>query len=118
MDGIGATEQPVPMESFATRLRKRAKELGISNAEAGRRVGLSERRYAHYVSGEREPDLTTLIRIAGALETSPNELLGFGPDQKRSKRAVLKDRLNVAANAMGERELELTVIQAEAVASA
>ena len=105
------------MESFASRLKKRAKELGISNAEAGRRAGLSERRYSHYVSGQREPDLATLTRIAGALETSPNELLGFGPDQKRSKRSILKDRLNIAANAMDERALEITVIQAEALAA-
>ncbi len=105
------------METFATKLRKRAEELGISNAEAGRRVGLSERRYAHYVSGAREPDLATLVRIASVLETTPNELLGIGAETKRSKRAVLRDRLNVAANAMDERELYLTVVQAEAVAA-
>ena len=107
------------METFTTKLRKRAKELGISNAEAGRRIGLSERRYAHYVSGAREPDLATLIRIAIALETTPNDLLGFNvePKPKPTKRSVLKDRLNVAANAMDERELGITVVQAEAVAA-
>jgi transcriptional regulator with XRE-family HTH domain len=106
------------MNTFATKLRKRAEELGISNAEAGRRIGLSERRYAHYVSGAREPDLATLVRIAKVLETTPNELLGFGNEPKPSKRGILKDRLNVAANAMGERELFITVVQAEAVAEA
>jgi transcriptional regulator with XRE-family HTH domain len=105
------------METFAAKLRKRAQELGISNAEAGRRIGLGERRYAHYISGAREPDLATLVRIAKVLETTPNELLGFGAEPKRSKRAVLKDRLNAAANAMDERALDITVIQAEAVAS-
>jgi transcriptional regulator with XRE-family HTH domain len=105
------------MEQFAARLRKRAKELGISNAEAARRIGLTERRYAHYVTGSREPDLTTLIRIAKVLETTPNELLGFGPEPRRSKRTILADRLQVAAKTMDDRALEITVIQAEAVAS-
>lgn len=103
---------------FASRLRQRAEELGISNAEAARRVGLSERRYAHYVSGKREPDLATLVRIAEILGTSPNWLLGAdGVDDQRSKKALLKDRLNVAANTMTENMLEITVLQAEALAS-
>jgi transcriptional regulator with XRE-family HTH domain len=96
---------------FAARLRKRAKELGISNAEAARRIGLTERRYAHYVSGSREPDLATLIRIARVLETTPNELLGVGAEPRRSKRNILTDRLQVAAKAMDDRALEITVIQ-------
>lgn len=106
------------MELFAANLRKRAGELGISNAEVARRAGLSERRYGNYVSGRREPDLATLVRIAVVLQTSPNILLEFESDERKSKRRLLTDRLNVAAHAMGVRELEITVIQAEAVAAA
>ena len=69
-------EQSVLMDIFANRLRERAAQLGISNAEAARRSGLDERRYAHYVTGRREPDLETLVRIARALGTSPSWLLG------------------------------------------
>ena len=57
-------EQNVHMDVFATKLRERAAQLGISNAEVARRAGLSERRYGHYVSGVREPDLRTLLTIA------------------------------------------------------
>ena len=64
------------MEIFAKRLQERAKQLGISNAEAARRVGLEERRYAHYASGRREPDLATLKSISEALGITPNWLLG------------------------------------------
>jgi transcriptional regulator with XRE-family HTH domain len=104
------------MDTLAKNLRVRAEELGLSHAEIARRIGLSERRYAHYVAGRNEPDLATLVRIAKVLETTPNELLGFGPETKRSKRSLLRDRLNAAANTMDERELEITVIQAEAIA--
>lgn len=105
------------MDTLAKNLRIRANELGLSHAEIARRIGLSERRYAHYVAGRNEPDLATLVRIAKVLETTPNELLGFGPEVKRSKRSLLRDRLNAAISVMEERELEITVIQAEAVAA-
>lgn len=106
------------MIMFASRLRQRAEELGISNAEAARRVGLSERRYAHYVSGKREPDLATLVRIAEVLGTTPNWLLVIEySEAPPSAASLLKDRLRLAANAMSEQALEITVVQAEAVAS-
>lgn len=106
------------MDIFAANLRKRAKELGISNAEAARRIGLSERRYAHYITGAREPDLASLVRIAVALLTTPDVLLGVGEAKRTpTKRALMKDRLSSAVDVMGDRELDQTVIQAEAVVS-
>lgn len=103
------------MEIFASNLRKRAEELEISNAEAARRSGLTERRYGNYVTGRREPDLATLVRIAEALEITPNELLGLGGETAFSHEKLLKDRLNSAANAMDSSQLEMVVIQAEAL---
>lgn len=102
------------MDIFANRLRERAAQLGISNAEAARRSGLDERRYAHYVTGRREPDLETLVRIARALGTSPSWLLG--EPSVESSRGGLMERLVMAAKAMSEAELAITVVQAEAVA--
>ena len=51
------------MRIFAQRIRERARELGLSDAEVARRAGLSERRYGYYATGEREPNLATLVRI-------------------------------------------------------
>jgi transcriptional regulator with XRE-family HTH domain len=105
------------MDLFAARLRQRAEELGITNAEAARRSGLSEGRYAHYVSGDREPDLATLVRIAAALETTPDRLLTVDAKKAEpSRRAVLRDRLSSAAKALTEKDLELVVVQTEALA--
>jgi transcriptional regulator with XRE-family HTH domain len=105
------------MDVLAKALQKRAQELGLSHAAIARRVGISERRYGHYVAGRNEPDLAMFARIARALQTTPNELLGFGAETKRSKRTALRDRLNAAADAMDDRELEITVVQAEAIAA-
>src|SRR5207248_628542 len=105
------------MDLFASRLRQRSKQLGISHAEAARRCGLSERRYGHYVSGIREPDLATLVRIAEALETTPDVLLGIADSKsKRSRRSGLRDRLMSATNGLRDQDLELAVVQIEALA--
>ncbi|MDF1671834.1 MAG: helix-turn-helix transcriptional regulator [Roseovarius sp.] len=104
------------MDIFAKKLRERAKQLGISNANAARRIGLDERRYAHYASGRREPDLLTLVKIAETLDTTPNWLLGISNYQEEEpKKAALIDRFSNAAYGMTINDLELCVIQAEAV---
>src|SRR5882757_6041284 len=103
------------MELFGKRLRERAKQLGISNAEAARRIGLDERRYAHYVSGRREPDLMTLKSISEGLGTTPNWLLGITSKvEKAPETAALIDRFVNAARGMTREQLEMCVIQAEA----
>lgn len=105
-----------PMEIFAKRLTERAKQLGISNAEAARRSGLDERRYAHYASGRREPDLATLKLISERLGTTPNWLLGVVEIHEREpKKAAFVERFANAAYGMSPEELEICVIQAEAV---
>lgn len=110
------SEHSVPMMVFADRLRERAAELGIAHAEAARRAGLSERRYSHYVNGIREPNLVTLVRIAEALQTRPDDLLGFGKRDEVSARSKLIDRLVSAAQVLADDVLEIVVVQAEALA--
>ncbi|WDZ80963.1 helix-turn-helix transcriptional regulator (plasmid) [Ensifer adhaerens] len=107
------------METLARRLQERARQLGISNAEAARRTGLDERRYAHYASGRREPDLATLVRIADALGASPNWLLGVTLSTSVDPQlAALVERFANATNGMTKGEIELCVIQAEAIVAA
>lgn len=104
------------MEIFSARLRERAEQLGISNAEAARRAGLEERRYAHYARGRSQPDLATLVRIADALGTTPNWLLGVEePANRDPEKAALVQRFAHAAQLMPVRDVETCVIQAEAV---
>lgn len=104
------------MELFATNLRKRAEELGISNAEVARRAGLSERRYGNYVSGRREPDLATLVRIASVLATTPNELLTSDPSVKTAG-DLARQRAGAALAALRADDLERVIVMIEALAS-
>lgn len=106
------------MELFAANLRKRAEELGISNAEVARRAGLSERRYGNYVSGRREPDLATLVRIAAVLVATPNDLLSDQADRiQQSQELRVRDRIAAATAALHHDDLERVAIMLEALAA-
>ena len=64
------------MEGLGDRLRARARDLGWSDAEVARRVGLKQTRYANYVTDRHEPDLATFMRICSVLGASASDLLG------------------------------------------
>lgn len=72
------------MDLFAKRLRERARQLELSDAEVARRASLAERRYGHYVRGTREPDFATLMRICAVLDLTPNDLLLATAPARRS----------------------------------
>ncbi|MCP5073670.1 MAG: helix-turn-helix transcriptional regulator [Rhodobacteraceae bacterium] len=90
------------MTSLGERLRLRAGELELTDAEVARRVGISARRNNHYVTGRNEPNLDTLIKICRALNTTPNQLLGFEAlkDADGMERTSLYDRITAAANVL------------------
>lgn len=112
-------------EILAAQLRGYAKELGLSDAEVARRAGLTERQYGFYVSKARRPDsearspkLETLVKLAKVLGVTPNDLLGWGQGENRpTKRSAMKQRLSLAADNLQEAELELVVVQVEALAA-
>lgn len=105
------------MKEFGNRLKSRAAELNLTAAEVARRAGLTSNRYSNYVSGIREPDLATLVRIANVLETSSDDLLGIAPPARKSDRTLRIERLVTAAKQMSMAELEVIVLSAEAVAT-
>ncbi|MEZ2127620.1 MULTISPECIES: helix-turn-helix domain-containing protein [unclassified Sinorhizobium] len=106
------------METFSSNLKKRAEQLGISNAEVARRVGLSERRYGNYISGTREPDLATLVKISSVLVMSLDELLSNNLEKRPvSAKRKLQDRISSAAEALDEEDLTRLAIMIDALAA-
>jgi transcriptional regulator with XRE-family HTH domain len=105
------------MDLFAKRLRERARQLELTDAEVARRAGLSERRYGHYVRGARQPDFQTLVRICAALDTTPNDLLLTGISSKRpSAHERWLSRLVTTASGLDVDDLKLAVRQVDALA--
>jgi len=112
-------EQNVGMETFSSNLKRRAEQLGISNAEVARRVGLSERRYGNYISGTRQPDLATLVKISSVLKTSLDELLSDKVSKPaKSTKRNLQERIASAVEVLNEEDLARIAIMLDALAAA
>jgi transcriptional regulator with XRE-family HTH domain len=101
------------MDLFAKRLRERARQLNLSDAEVARRVGLAERRYGHYVRNTHEPDYATLVRICEALDVTPNDLLLPAPAARPSPQERWLSRLVGAGRMLSLDDLQLAVRQVE-----
>ena len=105
------------MEIFADNLRSRIKALGLTHAEVARRCDLEIRRFHHYVVGDREPDLQTLVRIATVLDTTPDNLLGTRHEAATGTDEASRLRARLAATAVSLEvpELQLLTVLAEGV---
>ncbi len=106
------------MEGLGARLRARALELGLSDAEVARRAGLTTVRYGHYVTDYREPDLRTLLEICRVLGTAPGDLLDYEVDRQGPSDRIRR-RITGLAETMDLETLEVTatVVQALALAA-
>lgn len=106
------------MDGVGSRLRARARALGLSDAEVARRLGMGQSRYTNYVNDVREPDFATFLRICQVLETAPNDLLGASdaspalPDPE-----ALRQRIAVAIAGMDQDTVRLTVEVVDALAA-
>ncbi|MDR3154504.1 MAG: helix-turn-helix domain-containing protein [Deltaproteobacteria bacterium] len=70
MDGSGGR--------IGSRMAQRRKELGLSQANLGKVLGLSSKAVCNYEVGRREPDMDTLAKLAKNLKCSADWLLGTG----------------------------------------
>jgi transcriptional regulator with XRE-family HTH domain len=75
-----------PQLRFAANLRKARKRAAISQEELGFRCELHRTEISLLERAGREPRLATLIKLAGALETTPGELcegIAWNPERRR-----------------------------------
>lgn len=75
-----------PMDGWGERLKQRARDLGLTDVDVARRLGLAQGRYSAYVNEAREPDLKLFVRICAALGTTPDVILGVSafPEQENA----------------------------------
>lgn len=75
-----------PRQRFAINLRKARQKKGISQEELGFRCELHRTEISLLERGGREPRLGTIVKLCGALDTTPEQLCGgirWLPDRKR-----------------------------------
>jgi transcriptional regulator with XRE-family HTH domain len=64
-----------PQERFAANLRKARTKAGISQEELGNRCDLHRTEISLLERAGREPRLSTIVKLASSLETTPAELI-------------------------------------------
>ena len=69
-------------------LRKARKLKGLTQLEMGKKIGLSRQAYAAYETGIRDPDTTTLARIAKILGVTVDFLLGVSEEYTKRDRFI------------------------------
>lgn len=78
-----------PQERFAHNLRRRRIATRISQEELGERTELHRTEISLLERAGREPRFATLLKLAGALGTTPNALCeGTGWDHERHRFTV------------------------------
>lgn len=60
---------------FSEKLNYERKSRGISARQMAESIGIELRSYRNYESGDREPSLSVLVKIADILQISLDELL-------------------------------------------
>ncbi len=96
------------MIRIGTKLRELARRHGLSDAEVARQLGIDPRRYGHYISGVNSPNFKVLVDICRVLQTTPNEVLGFG-HKPETKESALTNRAAAILSSLNENQLELAV---------
>lgn len=106
------------MQGLGERLRVRAEELGLSDSEVARRVGISASRYGKYIRDHTEPDYALLVRICDVLGLTPNDVLLPEAPGKLNGRELLLKRLAASVQGLDEAALGVMTDIVEAGAGA
>ncbi|AXU28024.1 helix-turn-helix domain-containing protein [Clostridioides difficile] len=91
------------MESLGDRIANLRKELDINQKELATKVGITEASLSRYENNLREPKSEIIVRLAKALETSTDYLLGVNENTKISK----EDKLIIENLSVSEKTKKL-----------
>lgn len=111
----GSEDFTVRMIDVAKRIRQRMTELGVSQAEVARACGWSPARLGNYVNenpaNNRTPDVESLGKLARALGTTSDWLLGLSEAGPIDVKAVLQRILELDGLAKDRAEVIAQVAQ-------
>ena len=79
-----------PRDRFAINLRKARQSKKISQEELGFRCELHRTEISLLERGGREPRLGTIVKLAGALDTTPEELCAGIPGTRSPSKFTFK----------------------------
>ncbi|MCC0683706.1 helix-turn-helix transcriptional regulator [Clostridioides sp. ZZV15-6383] len=91
------------MESLGDRIANLRKELDINQKELATKVGITEASLSRYENNLREPKSEIIVRLAKALKTSTDYLLGVNENTKISE----EDKLIIENLSVSEKTKKL-----------
>ena len=71
---VSSTDDPA-VTHFGTRLREAREDLGLTQEEVAQRSGVHATEISRMEAGKRDPQISTLRRLARALEVEPGQLV-------------------------------------------
>ena len=104
------------MRGLGARLKRRAGELGLTDVEVARRLGIAQGRYSSWSNDVHEPDLETVVRIARVLGMTADQVLGVVEEGAGDADAALRARAGLALGGMSGAPLAGAVGMLEALA--
>lgn len=73
------------MADLGTNLREAREQLGLTQEEVAHRSGVHATEVSRMEAGKRDPQVSTLERLAKAVEVTPGQLLdGLPPARRKS----------------------------------
>jgi transcriptional regulator with XRE-family HTH domain len=80
------------MHSLPNKLKFYRKKIGMTQQQVAKHLNITQEAYCYYERGKREPDLTTLIRLADLFDESLDFITG------RYVKATTDNRISVENN--------------------
>lgn len=74
---------------FSHRLRQLRLEWGMTQAALAKHLGVSQGTVGNWEGGKREPDFTTVARLAALFGTTADDLIGNPPTKAETKLILL-----------------------------
>lgn len=71
---VSSTDDPA-MPDFGTKLREARERLGLTQEEVAQRSGVHVTEVSRMEAGKRDPKISTLRKLAKAVEVKPGQLL-------------------------------------------
>ena len=85
-------------KEFAAALKRMRARQELSQEKLAQAAGLTAAAISQIESGEREPGFSTIVRLAAALKTTPNTLMGLGDGPvDPSLQALFRDASKLSA---------------------
>lgn len=97
IEAIGAAYNIGAMlQRLGIRIRERMAALDLDQSELAAAASMSAQRLNNYIQARRTPDLPSIVKLASALQTTTDWLLGAEDHRTETGLAVLRELLSAA----------------------